>query len=213
MSKQTATAIQSIKNQHDDITAVMFTGHSAGGAIAHLFYVMSLTEGTKLSQAVSSKPSTLLNFYWEIAYRGTDFAEVNCITFGTPPISSIPLHTSLTSNKQPGLFLHIVNEGDPVPLAQEEFIRMLVEVYVLTPKDLSERYPGGVKVPQGHFRASGNLIILRDVDPDDGDGDEIRAFNTDTGLLETKLFGNPFVHPMDKYVEHIEKIELNKIYE
>ena len=143
------------------------------------------------------------------AYLPVDFREVNCVTFGTPPIASLPLHSSQGISSNPGLFLSIINEGDPVPQAQEEFIKTLIDVYVLNFKDLSERYPDGVSVPQGHFRASGNTVILRDVDPDDENTNDIRAFTTDSHLLERKLFGNPFVHSIKEYLERIEQIELS----
>ena len=142
-----------------------------------------------------------------IAYLPKDFPEVNCVTFGTPPISSIPLHSSQGVSTYPGLFLSIVNEGDPVAQAQEEFIRTLIDVYVLEPKDLSERYPDGVHVPQGHFRASGNPVILRDVDPNDEDASDIKPYTTDSHLLERKLFGNPFVHSIREYLERIQQME------
>ena len=146
--------------------------------------------------------------HFRIAYLPVDFPEVNCVTFGTPPIASIPLHSSQGVSSYPGLFLSIINEGDPVPQAQEEFIKTLVDVYVLNSKDLSERYPDGVKVPQGHFTASGNTMILRDVDPNDENTNNIKPYTTDSHLLERKLFGNPFVHSMREYLERIEQMEL-----
>ena len=143
-----------------------------------------------------------------ISYLPKDFPEVNCVTFGTPPIASIPLHSSQGVSKCPGLFLSIVNEGDPVPQAQEEFIKTLIDVYVLSPKALSERYPDGVHMPQGNFRASGNTVILRDVDPSDENASDIKPYTTDSHLLERKLFGNPFVHSIREYLERIEQMEL-----
>lgn len=146
--------------------------------------------------------------HFRIAYLPTDFPEINCITFGTPPIASVPLHSTQGVSTDPGIFLSIVNEGDPVPQAQEEFIKTLIDVYVLSPKDLSERYPDGVQVPQGHYRASGNTVILRDVNPDDENADNIKPYTTGSHLLERKLFGNPFVHSMNEYLERIERMGL-----
>lgn len=140
-------------------------------------------------------------------YLPVDFPEVNCVTFGTPPIASIPLHKRQGVPSYPGLFLSIINEGDPVPQAQEEFIKTLIDVYVLNFKDLSERYPNGVNVPQGHFTASGNTVILRDVDPNDENTNNIRPYTTESHLLARKLFGNPFVHFMSEYLERIEQME------
>ena len=135
----------------------------------------------------------------------TDLPEINCITLGTPPISSIPLHSNEEISARSGLFLSFVNEGDPVLQAQEDFIKTLIDVYLLNPKKLCERYPAGVQVPRGHFRPSGKTVIFRDVEPNDEDGNDIRPYITDTCLLEKKLFGNPFVHSIREYSERIEQ--------
>lgn len=135
---------------------------------------------------------------------------VHCITLGTPPVASVALHDPPISQK-PGAFLSIVNEGDPVPQAQEEFIKRLIEVFVLAPSTLTERYPDGIIIPSGHFRASGHTIVLKLEDPDEiGDeedeGGEVGAYTTLSSTLETMLFGDPFVHSSDLYMERIARL-------
>ncbi|KAL9024574.1 MAG: hypothetical protein Q9196_006418 [Gyalolechia fulgens] len=187
MAKRIVRIIQEMHREHEEISSILFTGHSAGGAIAQLFFAMSMSPDTTLSKGISK-----------------DFQEVHCITFGTPPITTTPLHDWQGDSKRHGVFLSIVNEGDPVPQAQEEFIKTLIDVYVLSRNDLDIRYPNGVEIPHGLFRASGHQVILRDADPDDLDSNNIEVYTTESSVLEKKLFGNPFVHPMKEYLDRIE---------
>jgi hypothetical protein len=129
----------------------------------------------------------------------------HCITFGTRPVASVALH-ELGFPRTIGKFLSIVNEGDPIPQAQEEFIKRLIEVFVLKPSVLKRRYPGGIIIPKGHFRASGQTIVLRLENPDEiGDEDDhgelVGAYTTLSSTLEMVLFGDPFVHSSDLYMK------------
>jgi hypothetical protein len=49
-------------------------------------------------------------------------------------------------------------------------------------------------------------VILRDVDPNNEKGTDIKIYNTNSERVETKLFGNPFVHLMREYLERIEQL-------
>ncbi|KAF2630060.1 hypothetical protein BU25DRAFT_485241 [Macroventuria anomochaeta] len=145
------------------------SGHSAGGAVAQIFYAMSM--------------SCLYN----VADATTGFKQVHCITFGTRPLASVALHDQqLGQRPKPGRFWSVISEGDPVPQAQEEFLKNLIEVYVLKRSDLKNRYPGDVTIPGGHFRASGKK-------------DGVGAYTTLSSTLETKLFGNAFAHSCELY--------------
>ena len=97
-------------------------------------------------------------------------------------MASTSLHVWKGDSIRPGAFLSIVNEGEPVPQAQEEFIKTLVDVYVLSREDLDHRYPVGISVPRGTFRASGNPVILRDAEPDDLDSNHIEIHMTDSQI-------------------------------
>ena len=206
MENQTAKAISKAKNGNDCIDSLIFTGHSAGGAIAQIFYAMSMSSNTALSRAVSGE--SLRNVYYRettlIGQKG--IGEIHCVTFGTPPVASTALHYWERQGQRPGVFLSIIIEGDPVPQAQEEFIKALIDVYVLSNKELDQRYPGGFYVPSGRFRASGNTVILRDIDPDNEKGMDVKTYKTNSERVETKLFGNPFVHLMTEYLERIEQL-------
>lgn len=86
---------------------VLFTGHSAGGAVASLLYLRYLFCGT------SKYP--LLRF--------------SCITFGSPPVlrPEWPPRHCLVANDS--LVLNIINEYDLVTRIDHPYIRTLVDLY------------------------------------------------------------------------------------
>lgn len=55
MEKVTVDGIREILNASEEpIDCVMFSGHSAGGAIAQIFYAMTMSPNTALAQATAS---------------------------------------------------------------------------------------------------------------------------------------------------------------
>jgi hypothetical protein len=88
-------------------TTVLFTGHSAGGAIASLLYA-------HIGADIVSPLRGVL----------TDSAAVHCIVFGTPPISIKPLerYTRKVFADSSSLFLSLINEGDPIVKADREYL-------------------------------------------------------------------------------------------
>ncbi|KAI4214741.1 MAG: hypothetical protein LQ351_002817 [Letrouitia transgressa] len=92
--------------------SLLITGHSAGGAIASLLYAHMLAE-------VSSELNILTGC----------FKRVHCLTFGTPPISLLPLSKPTSDRYKKSLFLSFINEGDPVPRADRAYIRSLLDLY------------------------------------------------------------------------------------
>ncbi|KAL9041082.1 MAG: hypothetical protein Q9214_004234 [Letrouitia sp. 1 TL-2023] len=92
--------------------SLLITGHSAGGAIASLLYAHMLAE-------VNSELNTLTGC----------FKRVHCLTFGTPPISLLPLSKPPSDRHKKSLFLSFINEGDPVPRADRAYIRSLLDLY------------------------------------------------------------------------------------
>ena len=57
------------------------------------------------------------------------FKRIHCITFGTPPISLLPLLKPPTLRYKKSLFMSLINEGDPVPRADKAYIRSLLNLY------------------------------------------------------------------------------------
>lgn len=99
--------------------SLLITGHSAGGAVAALLYSHMLAT----SKAAMSELNTLTGC----------FKRIHCITFGTPPVSLIPLQKPAGSDSHPqlkkSLFLSFVNEGDPVARADKAYVRSLMELF------------------------------------------------------------------------------------
>ena len=92
---------------------LVMTGHSAGGAVASLLFAHML------AATVRSELNILTGC----------FKRIHCITFGTPPISLLPLQKSHAPRYQKSLFLSFINEGDPVPRADKAYIRSLLDLY------------------------------------------------------------------------------------
>ncbi|KAF4472687.1 alpha beta-hydrolase [Fusarium albosuccineum] len=94
------TETQSERKPH-----VLFTGHSAGGAVASLFYLHYI-----------SNP----NF--------SESARFSCVTFGAPPCVTAPVDLSLYQPGGPTLCLNIINEFDVVSRADKPYILSLVDL-------------------------------------------------------------------------------------
>ncbi|KAL0466144.1 hypothetical protein QR685DRAFT_575741 [Neurospora intermedia] len=99
--------------------SLLITGHSAGGAVAALLYSHILST-TKEAQS-------------ELTAVAGCFKRVHCVTFGTPPISIIPLKKPEDFERRPelkkSLFLSFINEGDPVARADKAYVKSLLELY------------------------------------------------------------------------------------
>ncbi|KAL9615894.1 MAG: hypothetical protein Q9160_009180, partial [Pyrenula sp. 1 TL-2023] len=133
------------------------------------------------------------------------FEEIHCVTFGAPPVASKPI-AEIRGNATN--FFAIINEGDPVPLAQEEYIKSLLSIYVLSKEAFENAYPDppGYIVPTPKLRVSGPCLVLRDVDPDDPDETAIAAVDVEAKHLESRMFGNFLLHSLSIYIKRIEQL-------
>lgn len=98
--------------------SLLITGHSAGGAVASLLYSHMLST----SPAAASELNSLTG----------RFKRVHCVTFGTPPVSLLPLQKpapEVNPELRKSLFLSFVNEGDPVARADKAYVRNLLELF------------------------------------------------------------------------------------
>lgn len=110
--------------------SLLFTGHSAGGAVAAMLY------SHMLSTSVTSDLTTLAD----------QFSSVSCITFGAPPLSLRPLPKR---DHGDGVFLSFANEGDPVTrLSNAAYIKSLVKLMTASPPSAATAAPT-VKVVRG----------------------------------------------------------------
>lgn len=93
--------------------SLLITGHSAGGAVAALLYSHML--------ATSKEAESELNIV------AGCFKRIHCVTFGTPPISLVPL--AKPAHLRKSVFLSFVNEGDPVTRADKAYVKSLLELF------------------------------------------------------------------------------------
>jgi len=83
-----------------------------------------------------------------------------------------------------------------VPLCQEDYIKSILDIYMKDPEELVAE---GFHVPAAKYRVSGQCVVLQDNDPDDPDAVGWKAVVVDGTQMESKLFGNPFLHQMKYY--------------
>ncbi|KAK2858468.1 hypothetical protein FQN49_004705 [Arthroderma sp. PD_2] len=93
--------------------SLVITGHSAGGAVASLLYAHILSY-------------TLRS---ELIYLRDRFKRIHCFTFGSPPVSLLPIDKPSDPKYAKWLFYTFINEGDPVVRADKPYIRSLINLY------------------------------------------------------------------------------------
>ncbi|OCK76081.1 alpha/beta-hydrolase [Lepidopterella palustris CBS 459.81] len=197
---------------------VIFTGHSAGGAVASLLFTHFFSNAFML-------------------YNFLDAAHIrlSVITFGAPPIFSRDIHP-VFSNIPSGLIgrgvlWSIINEGDPIPRADDAYIRVLLR---FVQKTDAASTPASLPAPTNRFlsftqrgsskprqqlpplslHALGTLIVLRDANADAADLDaeeDLRAEVLRRQELETLLFANFFAHKMDSYLEGVDLVARGEV--
>ncbi|KAF4974357.1 hypothetical protein FZEAL_8735 [Fusarium zealandicum] len=150
--------------------SLMITGHSAGGAVAALLY----------SHMVADAESELSNLT-------SCFKRVHCVTFGTPPVSLLPLTRPARAHLRNSLFLSFINEGDPVVRADKAYVKSLMDLLASAPPSRRKESKSGKhsspsssssssrsssrprrprwKVPPCTLSNAGRLIVLRSGDP------------------------------------------------
>jgi hypothetical protein len=89
------------------IEHVVFTGHSAGGAVAGLIF---LYFANKVRPYMSFRTKSL-------------------ITFGSPPVTTLDVTKLAKSLPNVGMVLAYVNEFDLIPRADHDYIRSLLDLY------------------------------------------------------------------------------------
>ncbi|CAI7660394.1 unnamed protein product [Penicillium viridicatum] len=197
--------------------SLVFTGHSAGGAVASLLYSHLLSE----SPIVQSELTHL---------RGC-FKHIHCVTFGAPPLSLRPLQPSPTARGSKSMFFAFINEGDPVARADKNYFLSLLDLYVSpAPGSLLALYdrkkksaPIYWRIPSSDLSLAGRLVLLRPRDqpnsrpvfvapPVPGGPPALPPReNVDAcGITDTELrgvvFGDPVMHFMDLYSRRIDAL-------
>ncbi|PSR87110.1 Alpha/Beta hydrolase protein [Coniella lustricola] len=96
-------------------SSLLITGHSAGGAVAALLYAHMHATSTAARSELNSLTSS--------------FKRIHCVTFGTPPVSLLPLQKPPTPELRKSMFLSFINEGDPVTRADKAYVKSLLELF------------------------------------------------------------------------------------
>ncbi|KAI1125635.1 Alpha/Beta hydrolase protein [Nemania abortiva] len=190
MQKEIAKVVEKVASQNNRPEQILFTGHSAGGAIAQILYALSMRTDSAMAKAIQGFPT------------------VHCVTFAAPPVSRPPIVPDPARNPQhaQGKFFAVINEGDPVPLAQREYIYALLDVYGKSIKKLEEEGLDKFKVPVPMMQLSGQCLLLRDEGPSRFLEFNIGAYSVEVDVLQSKLFGNPLEHFMIEYQSRIYRV-------
>ncbi|KAH8635262.1 alpha/beta-hydrolase [Alternaria alternata] len=157
-----------------DGVGLLFTGHSSGAAVAQLLFAFMHSESSPMARFKS-----------------------HCITFGGPPVSNYPI---TFPSKKASLFMSFINEGDPVPLAQEEYMHSLVQAYT-QPVTKTEW-----EVPRPFYLPSGDQVVLRYETHESGGAGRVVMLRVGCATLEGVLFGDIVMHSMSIYKDRIQKI-------
>ncbi|KAJ5499365.1 Lipase class 3 [Penicillium expansum] len=197
--------------------SLVFTGHSAGGAVASLLYLHLLSE----SPVVQS----------ELIHLRGCFKHIHCVTFGAPPLSLRPLQPSPTARGSKSMFFAFINEGDPVSRADKSYFLSLLDLYVspapgslLALHDRKKKSaPIYWRTPSSDLSLAGRLVLLRPEDQPSGRPVFVAPpvpggppalpprENVDAcGITDTELrgvvFGDPVMHFMDLYSRRIDAL-------
>lgn len=123
-------------------------------------------------------------------------------------MATVPIRQPAMPSFQTGLFLNIVNEGDPVTLIQPEYVKSLIIFLTHNASEIEKKYPqpDGFTIRDPILRVSGSCVVLRDIDCDDVEVKGWDAVAVPAEKLEAKLFGNTSIHRMKHYLERVENL-------
>ncbi|KAK5654723.1 hypothetical protein OQA88_7048 [Cercophora sp. LCS_1] len=207
-----ATISQDIQQQFDaddKIYNVVFTGHSAGGAVASLVFLRFLFQQTQ-------NPWVLKN-------------RLSLVTFGSPPVVNSSITSLCKEQPNAGLVLSLVNEYDMVSRADRPYLRSIVDLY-RSRRGLPLKYPQMGEtapdpdiwpLPPPTLRVVGDIIILQRPRlvgmPSASDGDSFSQASTLVAptypavkLTEEEfsklLFCDTSVHRRRAYLDRVETL-------
>lgn len=115
---------------------LLFTGHSAGGVVASILYAhvnKRNQHGVPSTRGMNPNPGQPTSSSLEKIC--SKFSSIHLITFGAPPVTtpSIPLPSYLPSASTNAACYAIINEGDPIPRADDAYIDALLRLFVCIP--------------------------------------------------------------------------------
>jgi len=188
-------------------SSLLFTGHSAGGAVASLLYAHML------SKSIESELTVLAGV----------FRRIHCINFGVPPITLLPLQVPIAHVDHKNQFLSFVNEGDPVTRADRPYFMSLIRLLAesapmnnshprlkqklsranlradIRPSKGSSRpwWP----VPDATLSNAGRLVLLRE--KFNSKNGAVEAMQLTDSDLRGRVFGDVSMHSMELYNDRL----------
>ncbi|OJZ81312.1 hypothetical protein ASPFODRAFT_703570 [Aspergillus luchuensis CBS 106.47] len=176
---------------------LLFTGHSAGGGMAQLFYAMAASKSSSrtIATVVPSEPLIILSSCKSLAKHLANISN----SMNRFPTGSLHCIWHPTDRYYP----HPPAKPRPIPVRNipEHNKRRRPQVFVRSPRELKARYPDGFKVPDPVVRISGPCVVLRDTDPTNVESCVFDAVKIPEAMLERKLFGNVSAHNKDDYLK------------
>ncbi|KAK3669929.1 hypothetical protein LTR78_010180 [Recurvomyces mirabilis] len=191
--------------------SLLFTGHSAGGAVASLLYMHIM------SKTLDSELTSLAGV----------FRRLHCVTFGAPPVSLLSLQLPSRRQGRSNQFLAFANEGDLVVRADWAYIKSLSKLLAspapntCSHKALREHVsrqtlkgdaaisskialPPRWPVPDASLSTAGRLVLLREK-PTSRSG-AVEAVQLTDEELRSVVFGDPAMHTMTLYKQRIDAL-------
>ena len=214
VTKAMVTHVAAQLQQHpasSERPSLLFTGHSAGGAVAAMLYSHML--------------STSLNS--DLTALAGQFPSINCVTFGAPPLSLTPLPER---DHGSGVFLSFANEGDPIlRLSNAAYVKSLAKLMTTSnatpapPVKVVRRSRGSAVVqrqlpaaaptpweelplwptPPPPLTNGGNVVLLRD----NKNGSAAASRVTSEDLREV-IFGDLAQHTIEMYIRRVKEVAL-----
>ncbi|EMC98310.1 hypothetical protein BAUCODRAFT_66585 [Baudoinia panamericana UAMH 10762] len=198
-----------------DSSYLLFTGHSAGGAVASLLYMHML------SKTISSDLTELAGL----------FKRIHCITFGVPPLTLLPLQTPSGKGRNKNIFLSFASEGDLIVRVDWEYIKSLAKLIAAPAprleqsggrqqgcrqkktQDQTAPHPPKWPVPPSSLSTAGRLVLLREapiLNPSSkqtgNQRPKLEAVQLTDDQLRGTIFGDPAMHPMTLYKRRIDEL-------
>jgi Lipase (class 3) len=190
--------------------SLLFTGHSAGGAVAAMLYSHMLS----------------ISVHSDLTALASQFPSINCVTFGAPPLSLTPLPRR---DHGSGVFLAFANEGDPVlRLSDAAYVKSLAKLMTASPSSSAAapqvkvvRRSRGTAIirqtvsatpweelplwptPPTPLTNAGDIILLRDKE----NGSAAASRVTPEDLREV-IFGDLAQHTTEMYMRRVKEVAL-----
>ncbi|KAK2029841.1 alpha/beta-hydrolase [Colletotrichum zoysiae] len=182
-------ALDKIQPQNRDIE-IVFTGHSAGGAVASLLFCYFST--------------------FQVLATHQTIPTLSCISFGSPPILTADMDLLISqfsaNNIFFGNFLAFVNDGDPIPCMDDTYAKKLASIWHSVGGSRPRRAEdlGAFVPPRLSLNCLGHLVCLIDRNAGSDEEDEsLMACYLNHHQLEQRAWANIWAHDMKQYVNWI----------